>query len=102
MAKREVAAKKTRVDPLFVVPPGSEDEFVYSSEMSDYDAFLDSDEGEGTTSGELAVPQNFTIVEQILRRAPGGQQFVDVVIETDDIEGAVSIEFQISKVEGPA
>lgn len=109
MAKRSVATKKTLVDPIFALPPGSEDEFVYTRNITDDDVFLDEefndvsditfDDGSDDLNGvELEVPEDFTIVSQAIRYAPGGQQVVDVVIEVEDIEGAIEYEIQVVKV----
>jgi hypothetical protein len=116
MAKRALANKKTLVDPLFSPPPGSEDEFVFSREgtdgeiiaigdgFSDDGDFIDEfddefDEGYPDDDDEftLDVPQDFEVISQILRRAPGGQQVVDVVIEAEEIEGATNYEIQVVK-----
>lgn len=105
MAKRSTPSDKIKIDPLFVIPEGAEDQFVYSTEGTDgiffedvFDSFdEDGTEEEDGESGGLGVPESFSIVSQKLRRAPGGQQVVDVVIETDDIEGAVKYEMEVTK-----
>lgn len=112
MAKRAVATKKTLIDPLFSVPVGSEEEFVYSREGADGDIFVlggeisdeefedddefpdDDDDGEGL----LDIPEDFEVISQTLRRAPGGQQVVDVVIEAEEVVGAINYEIQVVKL----
>ena len=103
MAKRSVATKKTLVDPMFIVPPGSEDEFAYSRSIADDDLLLDEEFLDGFDPGvsdiiELEVPEDFEVVEQKLRRVDSGQQVVDIVIEIQEIEGAINYEVQITKV----
>lgn len=117
MARRALANKKTLVDPLFIIPPGSEDEFVFSREGTDgeiqvigddfsddgedlgddYDDGFDDDD---TDDDEftLDTPQDFEVITQTIRRAPGGQQVVDVVIECEEIDGATNYEIQVVKL----
>jgi hypothetical protein len=116
MAKRAVATKKTLVDPLFSIPPGSEDEFVFSRQGTDDDitvisvdisedefnyGYDDEDDlgGDGDSNDLLDSPEIIGVVPpQVLRRAPGGQQVVDVVIEAEEIPGAINYEIQVVKV----
>jgi hypothetical protein len=117
MAKRALAPKKTLIDPLFVFPPGSEDEFVHSREGTDGDVYIlgeDISEESFTDDGDsdddwdddgvpddlamLETPEDFQVIEQILRRGPGGQQVVDIVIEAEEILGATNYEIQVVKV----
>lgn len=119
MAKRSTPSDKVKIDPLFVIPDGAEDQFAYSREeyaveetsednlaidsVDDYtetaDDSLDYDDGYGDQDATiLEIPENFSIISQVLRRAPGGQQVVDIVIETEDIPGAINYEIQVTKV----
>lgn len=107
---------KTVIDPVFVIPEGAEDIFTYSSEYVE----LDSDEGDidvqdfedtsgdttefvddGSYEGEqipLATPEEFTVLSQTLRRAPGGQQVVDVTLQITEVIGATNYEIQVTKL----
>ncbi len=121
MAKRSTPVDKTPIDPLFAVPYGAEDQFVFSRESTDVEeevseytdgSMADSwvefdDEGnvieyddgyDDENAIELDTPDNFTIVSQTLRRAPGGQQVVDIVLQAEDVVGAVNYEIQVTKV----
>ena len=46
---------------------------------------------------ELGVPGTFTIVSQTVHNAPDGSQVVDVVVEVEDVDGAVKYEVRITK-----
>jgi hypothetical protein len=125
MAKRSTPNDKILVDPLFSIPEGAEDQFSFSREGADIevsdetDNSLDGVSAEGVDSigyedGEdtfilddgfsdqngatLDVPQNFSIISQVIRRAPGGQQVVDVVLNIPDVAGAINYEVQVTKV----
>lgn len=122
MAKRSTPSDKVLVDPLFKVPEGAEDAFAYSREGTDteevstyevddlsidsvddgYDESsdeLDFDDGYDDQNGvTLEVPNAFSVISQVLRRAPGGQQVVDVIIQAEDVPGAVNYEIQVTKV----
>lgn len=114
------ANEKILIDPLFAIPEGAEDEFVFSREGTDvefgdgtegidFDDSFDSaetlesdydyDDGDGDEyQTPLATPENIQVVSQVIRRAPGGQQVVDVIIQVDDVEEATDYEVQITKV----
>ena len=118
MAQRSNQTDKIQVDPLFIVPEGSEDEFVYTRDYVDEDetgdpdtalnfveydynddTSADYDDGSDDAEGDnLATPEDYTIVSQALRRAPGGQQVVDIIIAVEDIDQAVNYEIQVVKV----
>jgi hypothetical protein len=103
MAKRSTSSDKVRIDPIFPIPEGSEDQFVREDmdvlegnvESADLSFLADFDDSVETG---LEIPQDFTIVSQTLRRAPGGQQVVDVVIEVPDVIGATNYEIQVAKL----
>lgn len=121
MANRSTPSDKVLVDPLFKVPEGAEDQFTFSREGTDEEigvsetdegleieiysyeegeTSLDYDDGydDQTTGATLETPEVFAVISQTLRRAPGGQQVVDIVVETEDINGAVNYEFQVTKI----
>lgn len=111
MAK-STATNKTLIDPVFGIPAGAEDAFVYTDETVFIGADQDSIAVEETTEapGEefdeqipdvanvIDTPTDFKVLSQTLRRAPGGQQVVDIIIESEDVAGAVNYEFQVTKV----
>lgn len=119
MAKRSTPTDRIVIDPAFSIPIGAEDQFVYSDEFVDIDAGS-SDDDSAVDSLELDVfdeidyessydddlyeeealeiPEDFVILSQTLRRGPGGQQVIDIVVETEDVEGAVNYEIQVTKL----
>lgn len=116
MAKRSTPTDRVVLDSLFNIPEGAEDQFVHSEEdvydaeiTSDEFTYLDSldvgyedelpyDDGTGDEDDFfIEAPTNFTIISQTLRRGPGGYQVVDLVIEVEDVEGAVNYEVQVTK-----
>lgn len=107
MAKRLASYKKTVIDPTIAIPLGAEDEFEH-----DLTSFAISDELEDNTSIDISedfvieesddpgilTPESVTIISQKIRRAPGGQNVVDLIIEVGDLEGAITYEMRIVKV----
>lgn len=122
MAKRATHGDKTVIDPLFSIPEGAEEEFTHSQEDTEIDdgelndvyslslsddfgytedgEYLDYfDEGTGGDNAIiLDTPESFDVIAQFLRRAPGGQQVVDIVVEVADVAGAENYEIQVTKV----
>jgi hypothetical protein len=119
MANRSTPSDKILVDPLFQVPPGAEDQFVFSREDADSDIVedieeveeedfggsdddiqtLDFDDGFDDQNGvTLETPTAFAVIAQAIRRAPGGQQVIDVIIQTEDIVNANNYEIQVTKL----
>lgn len=104
---------KIKIDPLFLIPDGAEDIFVYSRDgVEQVDDFAtadvnveilglgldDSDEGSGElTDDSLGAPDNFSIISQTVRRAGGGQLVVDVVLGIEDVPGASDYDVQVIK-----
>lgn len=119
MAKATVP-NQTVIDLLFPIPAGAEDSFVYSKESApqeiEFDPANGDEEGQDNPLAEgpevdtlpfeeeyeeennIAIPTDFLIFSQQLRRAPGGQQVVDVVVQVEDIGGAQTYEFQVTKI----
>lgn len=109
MSKRQSAQPKRVLDPLFTPPTGAEDSFHVDTTKV---VIVPQAQGVGingltgvnvVTSGDeskfaLDTPDAIYIIDQKLRRAPGGQQVVDVVIDVEEIIGAVEYEVQIAKV----
>jgi hypothetical protein len=67
-----------------------------NSEASAEDEF-EVNGGDDTTDLYLDVPSYMTIVEQIVRTAPDGTQVVDVVVDIEDINGAIRYDVRITK-----
>lgn len=119
MAKRVTSADKILLDPLFSVPEGAEEVYTKEKEQSEVDIetaditsiadefgddyYDDTDNGNVGDDDDLgdqiilSPPENFVVFDQDLRRAPGGQMVVDVVIAVEDVPGAETYEFQVSK-----
>jgi hypothetical protein len=104
-----------KVQQIFSIPQGAEDEFAVvgddwevddgygvETQSGDFDVI---DLGEGaydSTFDEvqailLDTPTAFTVIDQRLRRSPGGNFVIDVVIQVEDIDGATNYEMQITK-----
>lgn len=117
MAKRTTQTNRTLIDPAFPIPKGAEDEFVYTETPGDefydpeddslfYDELVDAgsdlveyyEEDFGEAEDVLDIPDEFTIISQTVRRAPGGYQVIDVVIQTEDIDGAINYEVRVTKL----
>lgn len=108
MAKKSVKPGVTEVDPMFFIPEGV-DELVHKDtvlfeELSEEDRESGEDfggdyaEGEEDSEDDLDTPEVLGIVSQKLRRAPGGIQVVDVVVEIAEVEGSTNYEFRIVKI----
>jgi len=121
MAKRTTSVDKTPIDPRFVIPIGAEEVFSYTDEFVEieddgadvtggefssieYDDGTESDYFDYTDDGYddqeqiiLETPEIFVVFSQSLKRAPGGQQVVDVVLQIEDIDGAEDYEIQVVK-----
>lgn len=67
-------------------------------EGGDVDSGFGPEDDDGDDEGVLAVPDGFSIAEQSVRTGPDGTQVVDVIIEVDDIDGAVNYEVRLTKV----
>lgn len=61
--------------------------------LSDDESQLDEEEADD----ELGVPGSFKIISQTVRTGPGGAQFVDIVIDVEEVEGAVKYEVRVTK-----
>lgn len=85
----------TFIDPVFKIPTGAEDDFEYSRDRLDDEA-IDEDNLPDSVLG-LATPDFFEIISQKIKRGKGNQQSVDVVFETNLIEGATKYEIKVAK-----
>ena len=96
MDKRFTPYGKTIIDPLFAIPDGAEDEFVYAE-----DSLIDVDESTvilADLDDGLGIPENFKIISQTVKRTSNGTAVIDIIIEVEDVEGAVSYEMKAVKV----
>lgn len=57
----------------------------------------DSELDEESVEDELDVPGSFEVITQTVRTAPDGSQVVDIVIEVEEVEGAVKYEVRVTK-----
>lgn len=91
-----IGLKNARVKELL------DDEFAVSepNEDIDWQEGLDNEDSEiddDQIDEELDVPGSFEILSQTIRTAPDGSQVVDVVIDVEEVEGAVKYEVRITK-----
>lgn len=113
---RKVAqSQDVAIDPNFFLPPNVVD-LRYVSSQDYYDVPTDESQDEETTEDGLVSepegdlipvdlggtsvlnpPTNITIVSQTVRVLGGGGYVVDVVIEVEDVDNALSYETRISK-----
>lgn len=75
------------------IPDPDADIDIQEDTLSDDDSQLDEDE----SSDELDVPGTFVIVSQTVRTGADGSQVVDVVIDVEEVDGAVKYEVRITK-----
>lgn len=96
MAKRPVVRDIRIVQPGMYIPEGMEDEWRYSDDVElteDLPAVI----GEGDFGDTLSVPETVVVVSQTPRKTGSGSVVVDLVIDVEDIQGALTYEFRISK-----
>lgn len=84
----------TLIDPIFKVPEGAEDEFEFVERL---DPEPEDTEIEDEVADGLETPDSFIIISQKLRRVKGKNAVVDIVFETDEIEGATKYEIKVTK-----
>lgn len=109
MPRKAVQPNKVPLDPIFPIPVGAEDVFVYNRDgadlSGDYDATSEDlgivddvyDSVTDVDSTLLGVPDSFVIESQTVRRASGGVIVIDVVVAIDDVPGAVDYDLQVVK-----
>ena len=97
-----VAVPATTIDPNFFLPPGVVD---FNYKFRDDGSAGSEDgttEGSGPTvtdpAGELRPPDWMTVVSQTVHITPTGSFYVDVVIEIENVPGAVKFEARLAKV----
>jgi hypothetical protein len=110
MTNAQPAVSKILLDPLFKPPIGSEENFtiVYPApgrqtvqEGIDPNFLPGANQtglGDDQSQFFLPSPEGIVIIDQRLRRAPGGQQVVDIIVQCSDVLGALEYEIQIAKV----
>lgn len=93
-----------KIHPLFEIPEGAidleyeADEF--DDEFEDSGDDLPSDETDTAVEGDdvLDTPTGFTVIQQVVRYGPDGGQIIDLIIETEDMDGVVAFEVRKTKV----
>lgn len=75
------------------VPPDLFNSEEWDEGLDDEDSEIDDDQ----IDEELDVPGSFEIISQTIRTAPDGTQVVDVVVDVEEVEGAVNYEVRITK-----
>lgn len=61
-----------------------------------YDIF-DTTEGVGTNNDTLPTPESISIVQQVIKFAPDGRAYVDVIVEVENVPGITNYELRINK-----
>lgn len=113
MASTPVQRQVTPIDPMFPIPEGT-DELVYGTASGidparqgtgPVDAYTGSPIDpnfipQPDSGGQVYVPtpEIIGIVSQQVRRAPSGENVIDVVVEVSDVVGATKYEFRVTKV----
>lgn len=67
---------------------------IQTETLSDEESELDDGPADDE---ELQVPGSFEIVSQTVRTAPDGRQVVDIILEVEEVEGAVKYEVRVTK-----
>lgn len=105
MVKRVPSTDKVRIDPLFPIPEGAEDQFTFTRENTDTQAYLLEDQSEETffeegaaEVEELMAPTDLEVLKQTVTVVKGGADIVDVVFRFTPVEGAVNYELQVVKL----
>lgn len=117
MAKSNQIQGPSYLDPMFEIPEGLvnyQHSTVPTGSATDYvtDEEIESDLADTEVSDEvdiavqidpeevpnLDIPNEFTIVEQVIRTLPSGMQVVDVIIEVEDVPGAINYDFRVVKM----
>lgn len=81
------------VDKTSELPEPDADIDIQTETLVDEESELDEEE----VGDELDVPGTFEIVSQTVRTGPDGSQVVDIVIDVEEVEGAVKYEVRITK-----
>lgn len=113
MATTPVQRQVTPIDPMFPIPEGT-DELVYGTnsgidpsrqQTGPVDSYTGSPIDpnyipQPDTDGQVFVPTPdiIGIVSQQVRRAPSGENVIDVVLEVSDVVGATKYEFRVTKI----
>jgi hypothetical protein len=106
---RALPPAKVPLDQLFQPPIGAEESFTRilpadRTITDNKDGTLPGGSGTQETGADpeaeyyIGTPANLQVIDQKLRRAPGGQQVVDIVLQCSDVIGALEYEVQIAKV----
>lgn len=115
MANTPVQSGEKTVDPMFFIPDGvvgmeyspaktsagtsdSSDTTAVAAEGEDPGDVVASDAfGPANTVDILDTPQILSVISQTVRRSPGGNNVIDVVMEVENVAGAAGYEFRVAK-----
>lgn len=108
MARKSTSQHRVKVERIFKVPVGAEEAFTSAGN----DRFLSNETDGGGVGGApsvfidltgvgtpefLQAPNLFSVIDQRLRRGPGGQLVVDIIIEVEDVPGANEYEAHVTE-----
>lgn len=96
MAKRPVVRDIRIVHPSMFIPEGMEDEWRYSDDV-EFIEDVPIGVGEGDFGDTLSAPEVVVVVSQTPHKTGSGSVVVDLVVDVQDIQGALTYEFRISK-----
>lgn len=68
------------------------------TDIQDGEPDNDSDFEAEDTDTTLAAPQSYAVVSQVVRTGPDGTQVVDVVVDVEDVPGALEYEVRVTPV----
>ena len=113
MTTTPVQRNVTPIDPMFPIPEGV-DELVYGTNSGidparqgtgPVDSYTGSivdpnyfPQQEGIGQVVVPTPEIIGIVSQQVRRAPSGDNVIDVVIEVSEVVGTTKYEFRVTKI----
>lgn len=118
MANKSTKRDITILNPMFPIPDGT-DEFEYDEDaeiivaldeqtleegydsilLDDPDAFSEPGVDDDIDYSDiLEAPEIYGVIEQIVRIGPDGSQRIDVVLDVQDITGAVNYEKRVAKL----
>lgn len=99
------------IDQNFAIPDGLKDTFESNPVVDEYatDSDIDiqfetlqdesSELDSEQISGDVEPPETIEIITQEVRTAPDGRQVIDIIIEVEDVPGAVKYDVRITKLE---
>jgi hypothetical protein len=64
--------------------------------VDEFELLEDDDSNEDFSNDILDPPSSMEIVSQTVRTAPDGRQVVDIIIDVEDIDGALNYELRVT------